>query len=189
MEPFASVADLGRGLARRDYSARELAAWYLERIAAADDELNCFISVTDEPALAAADAADRRIARGEGGPLTGIPLAHKDIFCTMGVATTCASRMLADFVPPYDATVVTRLADAGTVCLGKTNMDEFAMGSSSETSWFGPVRNPWDRARAARRFFGRVGGGRERGGWCHVRQGRTPAARSGSRRRSAESRG
>ena len=148
MEPFASVADLGRGLARGDYSARELAAWYLRRIAAANDELNCFISVTEEQALAAADAADRRIARGEGGPLTGIPLAHKDIFCTTGVATTCASRMLADFVPPYDATVVTRLAAAGTVCLGKTNMDEFAMGSSSETSWFGPVRNPWDRARA-----------------------------------------
>ena len=148
MEPFASIADLGRGLARGDYSARELAAFHLERIAAADHDLNAFIHVTEERALRAADAADRRIARGEGGPLTGIPLAHKDIFCTEGVATTCASRMLADFVPPYDATVVARLAAAGTVCLGKTNMDEFAMGSSNETSWFGPARNPWDRGRA-----------------------------------------
>ncbi len=148
MQPFASIADLGRGLARGDYSARELATFHLERIAAADDDLNAFIHVTQERALRAADAADRRIARGEGGPLTGIPLAHKDIFCTEGVATTCASRMLADFVPPYDATVVARLAAAGTVCLGKTNMDEFAMGSSSETSWFGPARNPWDRDRA-----------------------------------------
>ena len=148
MQPFASIADLGRGLARRDYSARELATFQLERIAAADGDLNAFIRVTEERALQAADAADRLIGRGEGGPLTGIPLAHKDIFCTEGVATTCASRMLADFVPPYDATVVARLAAAGTVCLGKTNMDEFAMGSSSETSWFGPTRNPWDHDRA-----------------------------------------
>ena len=148
MRPFASIADLGRGLARGDYSARELANFHLERIAAADGDLNAFIRVTEERALRAAEAADRVLARGEGGPLTGIPLAHKDIFCTEGVATTCASRMLADFVPPYDATVVARLAAAGTVCLGKTNMDEFAMGSSNETSWFGPARNPWDRARA-----------------------------------------
>ena len=148
MQPFACIADLGRGLARGDYSARELATFHLERIAAADGDLNAFIHVAEERALRAAEAADRRIARGEGGPLTGIPLAHKDIFCTAGVATTCASRMLADFVPPYDATVVARLAAAGTVCLGKTNMDEFAMGSSSETSWFGPARNPWDRGRA-----------------------------------------
>ncbi len=148
MQPFAGIAELGRGLARGDYSARELATFHLERIAAADGDLNAFIHVAEERALRAAEAADRRIARGEGGPLTGIPLAHKDIFCTAGVATTCASRMLADFVPPYDATVVARLAAAGTVCLGKTNMDEFAMGSSSETSWFGPSRNPWDRGRA-----------------------------------------
>ena len=148
MQPHASIAELGRGLARREYTARELAAFHLERVAAVDGKLNAFVHVTEERALRAADAADRRIARGEAGPLTGIPLAHKDIFCTAGVPTTCASRMLADFVPPYDATVVARLENAGAVCLGKTNMDEFAMGSSSETSWFGPVRNPWDPARA-----------------------------------------
>ena len=148
MQPYTSIADLGRGLARREYSARELADFHLRRIAATGADLNAFIRVTDERALRAAEAADRRIAEGDGGPLTGIPMAHKDVFCTAGVATTCASRMLADFVPPYDATVVARLEAAGAVCLGKTNMDEFAMGSSNETSWFGPVRNPWDRSRA-----------------------------------------
>ena len=148
MQPHTSIAELARGLARRDYSARELARFHLGRIAAANGRLNAFVRVTEEPALRAADAADERIAKGTAGPLTGIPLAHKDIFCTAGVATTCASRMLADFVPPYDATVVARLGAAGAVSLGKTNMDEFAMGSSSETSWFGPVCNPWDPARA-----------------------------------------
>ena len=87
------------------------------------------------------------LARGEGGPLTGVPIVHKDIFCTDGIRTTCSSKMLANFVAPYDATVVARWRAAGTVLLGKTNMDEFAMGSSNETSYFGPVRNPWDLAR------------------------------------------
>jgi aspartyl-tRNA(Asn)/glutamyl-tRNA(Gln) amidotransferase subunit A len=117
----------------------------LERIERFDGELNAFITVTGEQALAQAAAADRRLAKGEATPLTGLPVAHKDIFCTAGVKTTCASRMLDNFVAPYDATVVERLANAGVVMLGKTNMDEFAMGSSNETSFYGPVRNPWER--------------------------------------------
>src|SRR5690606_20380532 len=106
--------------------------------------LNAFITVTADFALTAAQRADSQLAAGEAGPLAGLPLAHKDIFCTDGVLTTCASRMLSNFVAPYDATVVERLARAGIVMLGKANMDEFAMGSSNETSWYGPVRNPWD---------------------------------------------
>ena len=143
-----SIAELRRGLQHRHYSAVELTEHFLARIDAANERLNCFITVARDDALAAATEADECIARDEAGPLTGIPLAHKDIFCTRGVRTTCASRMLADFVAPYDATVVSKLAAAGAVCLGKTNMDEFAMGSSNETSWFGPARNPWDASRA-----------------------------------------
>ena len=122
----------------------ELTKLYLDRIEANQSALNAFISVTRDPALAAAAEADRTLAAGRGGPLTGVPIAHKDIFCTQGIRTTCGSRMLDNFVSPYDATVVTRLKAAGTVMLGKTNMDEFAMGSSNETSYFGPVRNPWN---------------------------------------------
>ena len=143
-----SIAALRRGLLDRRYSAVELTEHSLSRIDAANETLNCFITIDPDGALAAAAAADSRIARGEAGPLTGIPLAHKDVFCTRGIRTTCASRMLANFIAPYDATVVSRLAQAGAVCLGKTNMDEFAMGSSNETSWFGPARNPWDPGRA-----------------------------------------
>ena len=142
-----SAADLVRGLRARQYSSAELTRHFLGRIERANPGLNAFITVTAERALADAQAADARLARGEGGLLEGLPLAHKDIFCTDGVLTTCGSRMLANFVSPYDATVVTRLKAAGTVMLGKTNMDEFAMGSSNETSHFGPVRNPWDTGR------------------------------------------
>jgi len=142
-----SIAELAAGLRERAFSSRELTQHYLERIARLDPRLNSYITVAAEQALAAADAADARIAAGDAGPLTGIPIAHKDIFCTDGVRTSCGSRMLDNFIAPYDATVVERLAAAGTVMLGKTNMDEFAMGSSNETSFYGPVRNPWDETR------------------------------------------
>jgi aspartyl-tRNA(Asn)/glutamyl-tRNA(Gln) amidotransferase subunit A len=139
-----TVAGLAAALGSRKVSSTELVRAFLERIQGAQGTLNAFISVEAEAALAAAAAADRRLAAGDAGPLTGVPIAHKDIFCTEGSRTTCGSRMLAEFVSPYDATVVERLRAAGTVTLGKTNMDEFAMGSSNETSWFGPVRNPWN---------------------------------------------
>ncbi len=139
-----SVAELSRGLAAREFSSAELTRHFLGRIEAGNARLNAFVTVCAERALAEAARADARIAAGEGGALTGVPLAHKDIFCTEGVLTTCGSRMLANFVSPYDATVVARLGAAGMVTLGKLNMDEFAMGSSNETSFFGPVRNPWN---------------------------------------------
>ncbi len=142
-----SAAEIGRGLRTGKYTSIEVTRHFLERIDRANKSLNAFITVTPERAMADAKRADARIARGEGGPLTGVPLAHKDIFCTDGVLTSCGSRMLSNFVAPYDATVVERLAAAGMVMLGKTNMDEFAMGSSNETSWYGPVRNPWDGAK------------------------------------------
>ncbi len=142
-----TAAAIGRGLRAKRFSSVEVTKHFLERIARANPSLNAFITVTPERAMADARRADERIARGEGGPLTGVPLAHKDIFCTAGVLTSCGSRMLSNFVSPYDATVVERLAAAGTVLLGKTNMDEFAMGSSNETSFYGPVRNPWDETR------------------------------------------
>ncbi len=143
----ATVAEIGRGLRAREYSSVEITRHFLDRIGRANESLNAFLTVTGGRALDDARRADERIARGEGGPLTGVPLAHKDIFCTEGVLTTCGSRMLSNFVAPYDATVVERLTAAGMVLLGKTNMDEFAMGSSNETSYFGPVKNPWDPSK------------------------------------------
>jgi len=142
-----TIAQLAEALRARKLSAAELTRHYLDRIAARDGELNAFITVTADDAMQQAERADRRLADGTATALTGIPLAHKDIFCTSGVRTSCGSRMLDNFVSPYDATVVARLNDAGAVMLGKTNMDEFAMGSSNETSWYGPVKNPWDTAR------------------------------------------
>ncbi|MGA7979573.1 MAG: Asp-tRNA(Asn)/Glu-tRNA(Gln) amidotransferase subunit GatA [Chromatiaceae bacterium] len=141
-----TIADLAAALRRGDFTSVELTQHHLERIRRLDPRLNGFISVTEDAALAAAEQADSVLDRGEGGPLTGVPIAHKDIFCTKGVKTSCGSRMLDNFVAPYDATVVERLTQAGAVVLGKTNMDEFAMGSSNETSFFGPVKNPWDLA-------------------------------------------
>ena len=142
-----SVVDLQRGLRAREFSSVELTQSCLARIEALDGRLNSLITVTGEQALAQALAADKRLARGDGCPLTGIPLLHKDIFCTRGVLTSCGSRMLDNFIAPYDATVVQRLDAAGMCTLGKTNMDEFAMGSSTESSCFGPVHNPWDLDR------------------------------------------
>jgi len=142
-----SVAELAAGLRSKQFSATELARHFIARSEAHNGLLNGYITLTPERALTDAAAADARLASGQAGPLTGIPLAQKDIFCTDGIRTTCGSRMLKNFVSPYDATVVERLAAAGTVLLGKTNMDEFAMGSSNETSHFGLVRNPWDTER------------------------------------------
>ena len=139
----ASIADLSASLRAKRISSVELAQAHLARIKALDRKLNSFITVDADRALTDARAADEAIARGDAKPLTGIPIAHKDILVTAGMRTTCGSRMLANYMSPFDAEVVDRLARAGTVLLGKTNMDEFAMGSSSETSHFGPVRNPW----------------------------------------------
>jgi aspartyl-tRNA(Asn)/glutamyl-tRNA(Gln) amidotransferase subunit A len=139
-----SLAQLADDLRSRRVSATELTQHLLARIERFGGTLNAFVTVTADQALAQAAIADRRIARGEAAPLTGVPIAHKDIFCTAGVKTSCGSRMLDNFIAPYDATVVERLRNAGVVMLGKTNMDEFAMGSSSETSYYGPVRNPWN---------------------------------------------
>ena len=142
-----TLAEMAKELKAKKVSSEELARAFLERIERHNPKLNSFITVLKDSALAEARAADKLIAAGNGGQLTGLPLAHKDIFCTAGVRTTCASKMLENFVAPYDATVVSRLKQAGTVLLGKTNMDEFAMGSSNETSHFGPVKNPWDETR------------------------------------------
>ena len=139
-----TLAELAKKLRAKEFSVTELTKSLLGRIEASQPTLNAFITVTAENALAQAKAADAAFASGKAGPLTGLPIAHKDIFCTQGVKTSCGSRMLDNFVSPYDATVVEKLNAAGMVTLGKTNMDEFAMGSSNETSFYGPVKNPWD---------------------------------------------
>ncbi|HHO68393.1 MAG TPA: Asp-tRNA(Asn)/Glu-tRNA(Gln) amidotransferase GatCAB subunit A, partial [Gammaproteobacteria bacterium] len=142
-----TLAELAAGLRAGEFSSEELTRHLLERIGRLDPKLNSVITLTQEQALAQARAADARLAAGDAGPLTGIPFLHKDIFCTDGVRTSCGSRMLDNFEAPYDATVTEKLAAAGAVMLGKTNMDEFAMGSSNETSFYGPVKNPWDLER------------------------------------------
>jgi len=162
-----TLAGIARALRAREFSSEELVRHLLARIERLDPELNAFITVTGDAALDAARAADAARTDG-GGPLAGVPIAHKDIFCTAGVKTSCGSRMLDNFVSPYDATVVERLRDAGTIMLGKTNMDEFAMGSSNETSFYGPVRNPWD--------LGRVPGGSSGGSAAAVAARLVPAA-------------
>jgi len=144
----ASLKQLSQALATKQISSVELTQLFLDRIHRFNPTINAFVTVDAEKSLAAARAADARIAAGTAGPLTGIPIAQKDIFCAEGWRTTCGSKMLANFVSPYDATVIRKIeAEAGLVSLGKTNMDEFAMGSSNETSFFGPVRNPWDIER------------------------------------------
>jgi len=143
----STLSELSEALKAKKISSAELTRQYLDRIGRLNGELNAFITVDHDRALADAKRADQKIAEGVSGPLTGIPVAHKDIFCTRGVLTTCGSRMLADFKSPYDAHVIEQFSGAGTVLLGKCNMDEFAMGSSNETSHFGPVRNPWGKKR------------------------------------------
>jgi aspartyl-tRNA(Asn)/glutamyl-tRNA(Gln) amidotransferase subunit A len=143
-----TAAEAGRLIASRELSSVELTRACLERMSAVEPAVHAFVRVTDDLALRQAEETDRRIAAGEKlGPLAGVPIALKDIICTRGLPTTCCSRILENYVPPYDATVVTRMRQAGLVFLGKTNMDEFAMGSSTENSAFGPTRNPWDLER------------------------------------------
>ncbi len=163
-----TITDIAADLKAGSITSRQLTEAALTRINAGEGELNAFITVTKEAALAAADAADAVLAAGSGGPLTGVPIAHKDIFCTRDVLTTCGSKMLSNFCSPYDATVVANLAAAGVVVVGKTNMDEFAMGSSNETSYFGPVANPWDTTRSP--------GGSSGGSAAAVAVGYVPAA-------------
>jgi aspartyl-tRNA(Asn)/glutamyl-tRNA(Gln) amidotransferase subunit A len=139
-----TLAEIARGLADKKFSSEELTRNLLARIAQLDPQLNSFISVTEDLAITQAQAADARRAAGETGALLGAPLAHKDLFCTKGIRTSCASKMLDNFKAPYDATIVAKLAAAGTVTLGKTNMDEFAMGSANESSHYGAVKNPWN---------------------------------------------
>ena len=140
----SSLIQLSSDLAAKKISSVELTRAYLDRIEANNTAINAFITVDRDASLAQARAADECIARGEAKPLTGIPIAHKDIWCARGWRTTCGSRMLENFRSPYDAHVIQRFNEAGAVILGKTNMDEFAMGSSNENSWFGPVKNPWN---------------------------------------------
>ena len=141
-----TLAEIARGLADKKFSAEELTRTLLARIAQLDPQINSFITVTEQHAIAQAQAADARRANGETGALLGAPLAHKDLFCTQGIRTSCGSKMLDNFQAPYDATVVARLNAAGAVTLGKLNMDEFAMGSANENSHYGPVKNPWNLA-------------------------------------------
>ncbi|MDO7642787.1 MAG: amidase family protein, partial [Reinekea forsetii] len=139
-----TLKQLSDGLAQGDFSSVELTTAYLDRIQQADSRYNAFVTVTGSQALDSARAADARRAKGDASALTGLPIAHKDIFCTAGVRTSCGSKMLDNFIAPYESTATARLADAGMVMLGKTNMDEFAMGSSTESSYYGATRNPWD---------------------------------------------
>ena len=135
-------------LRSRDISSQEILEMYMQRISDYDKSLNCYITLNNDAALEESIQADRLIESGDPLSLTGIPYAGKDIFCTQGIKTTCGSKMLENFIPPYDATVISNLNNQGAILMGKTNMDEFAMGSSNETSYFGPAHNPWDLARS-----------------------------------------
>ncbi len=163
-----TLAEQSDDLAKKRYSSEELTKHYLARIQRLDPSLNSLITVCEAEALQAARVADQKRHRGETDPLLGIPLVHKDIFCTQGVKTSCGSKMLDNFMAPYDATLVANLKNAGTVLLGKTNMDEFAMGSSTENSFYGPTKNPWD--------LDTVPGGSSGGSAAAVAAGLTPAS-------------
>ena len=147
MSPFQSISATRRALDSREINTTELTQLYLDRVRAANERYNCFVSIDEESALNSAKRIDQENGQSSTSTLKGIPIAHKDIFCMKDTKTTCCSRMLQNFVAPYSSTVVQRLEDADAICLGKTNMDEFAMGSSNRTSFFGPVRNPWDLER------------------------------------------
>ncbi|MFT4650190.1 MAG: aspartyl-tRNA(Asn)/glutamyl-tRNA(Gln) amidotransferase subunit A [Polaribacter sp.] len=142
-----TIKQLQLGLAEKQFSSVEITQDYLNKINQQNAEINCFITVTDELALQQAADADAALANGKGSALTGIPIAHKDIFCTDGVKTSCGSKMLDNFIAPYNATVIEKFNHGGAVMLGKTNLDEFAMGSSNENSFYGSVGNPWDMSR------------------------------------------
>jgi aspartyl-tRNA(Asn)/glutamyl-tRNA(Gln) amidotransferase subunit A len=163
-----TIKQLQQGLAEKRFSSVEITQDYLDKINRHNDEINCFISVTDELALQQAQAADAILAKGHGASLTGIPMAHKDIFCTDGVKTSCGSKMLDNFIAPYNATVIEKFNQSGSVMLGKTNLDEFAMGSSNENSFYGSVANPWDSSR--------VPGGSSGGSAAAVAAGLAPGA-------------
>lgn len=164
----ASLKQLSSQLTGKKISSTELTTEFLKRIRALNSEYNAFISVNEEMSFTQAQAADKMLAAGQAGPLTGIPIAQKDIFCAKGWLTTCGSKMLSNFVSPYDAGVIERFNQAGAINIGKTNMDEFAMGSSNETSFYGPVKNPWDHAA--------VPGGSSGGAACAVAARLAPAA-------------
>ncbi|MBL6700249.1 MAG: Asp-tRNA(Asn)/Glu-tRNA(Gln) amidotransferase subunit GatA [Gammaproteobacteria bacterium] len=142
---YKSVIEILGAIKKKDISSSELTRYYLNQIKEKDADLNCFITVTEEAAISKAQEIDNEISKGVIKPLSGLPIAQKDIFCTKGIKTSCGSKMLDNFISPYDATVIEKLNNAGTIMLGKTNMDEFAMGSSNETSFYGPVKNPWDK--------------------------------------------
>jgi aspartyl-tRNA(Asn)/glutamyl-tRNA(Gln) amidotransferase subunit A len=163
-----TLAELSAALHNKEFNSEELTRSLLERCKSLNPSLNCFISLTTDYALEQAKAADKILQTNIAGPLTGIPFAHKDIFCTDGIKTSCGSKMLDNFIAPYDATVVKHLNNAGMVMLGKTNMDEFAMGSSNETSFYGPVENPWTQ--------GHVPGGSSGGSACAVAARLAPCA-------------
>ena len=164
----STLAQLSIALESKKISSEELTRLYIERCNKHNNSLNCFITITEEEALKKARRADKKRASGDYNLLTGIPIAQKDIFCTNGIKTTCGSKMLDNFVAPYDATLIKKMNDAGFIMLGKTNMDEFAMGSSNETSFYGPVKNPWDDCR--------VPGGSSGGSASAVAARLTPAA-------------
>ena len=182
-----SIKQLRDLIQRRDASVTEITQSFLDRIRQCDDKIKAFLTVEEEPALARAAQLDRQLASGESknGLLTGIPLAIKDNIVTQGVRTTCASRILENYIPPYDATVMSRLKESGAILLGKTNCDEFAMGSSTENSAFFPTRNPWDLERVPGGSSGgsaaAVAVGKLRALWAAI-----PGGPSASRRPFAE---